>query len=204
LTRINLCPISSNRVFPTSLRERSSGPARSLHPAGECRRGRRLMRGLPDLAEIEGLQRKIERWRQKRPKSQSMPEELWREAGGGQKARYRPCGAWVCGEAAAIRTAFPAPVPQFPLDLPGMQLAVLSLTAAYLTWTQGSWCASATACSCQGMSGVTARLRRRSRPPPKSVPAGPVRRRTRFLSNRTEPRLCSPPGVPEETSHLEP
>jgi len=38
------------------------------------------MRGLPDLAEIEGLRRKIERWRQSRPKSQSMPEELWQEA----------------------------------------------------------------------------------------------------------------------------
>ena len=38
------------------------------------------MRGLPDLAEIEGLRRKIGRWRQGRPKSQSMPEELWREA----------------------------------------------------------------------------------------------------------------------------
>jgi len=38
------------------------------------------MRGLPDLAEIEGLRRKIERWRQGRPKRLPMPEELWREA----------------------------------------------------------------------------------------------------------------------------
>lgn len=38
------------------------------------------MRGLPDLAEIEGLQRKVERWRESRPKSVPMPEELWREA----------------------------------------------------------------------------------------------------------------------------
>jgi hypothetical protein len=40
------------------------------------------MRGLPDLAGIEVLQRKIERWRRERPKSRSMPEELWREATG--------------------------------------------------------------------------------------------------------------------------
>jgi hypothetical protein len=38
------------------------------------------MRGLPDLAAIEGLGRKIERWRQGRPKSLPMPEALWQEA----------------------------------------------------------------------------------------------------------------------------
>jgi hypothetical protein len=38
------------------------------------------MRGLPDLAEIEGLQEKIERWRKGRPKTRPMPEELWLEA----------------------------------------------------------------------------------------------------------------------------
>jgi hypothetical protein len=39
------------------------------------------MRGLPDLRGLEGLQGKIERWRQGRraPKS-PMPEDLWREA----------------------------------------------------------------------------------------------------------------------------
>jgi hypothetical protein len=36
--------------------------------------------GITGLAEIEGLKRKIERWRQGRPKSLPMPEELWREA----------------------------------------------------------------------------------------------------------------------------
>ena len=43
------------------------------------------MRQLPILAEIDGLKVKIERWRQARPKSGSMPEELWQEAGAAAK-----------------------------------------------------------------------------------------------------------------------
>jgi hypothetical protein len=43
------------------------------------------MRQLPILAEIDGLKVKIERWRQGRPKSGSMPEELWQEAGAAAK-----------------------------------------------------------------------------------------------------------------------
>lgn len=35
---------------------------------------------LPDLTEIEGLHGRIEGWRQSRPKSRPMPEELWEEA----------------------------------------------------------------------------------------------------------------------------
>jgi hypothetical protein len=38
------------------------------------------MRGLPDLAEIQRLQRQIERWRKERPKSVPKPEELRGEA----------------------------------------------------------------------------------------------------------------------------
>jgi hypothetical protein len=36
---------------------------------------------LPELTEIEGLRGRIEGWRQSRPKSRPMPEELWQEAG---------------------------------------------------------------------------------------------------------------------------
>jgi len=35
---------------------------------------------LPELTEIEGLRGRIEGWRQSRPKSRPMPEELWQEA----------------------------------------------------------------------------------------------------------------------------
>jgi hypothetical protein len=35
---------------------------------------------LPELSEIEGLRDRIEGWRQSRPKSRPMPEELWQEA----------------------------------------------------------------------------------------------------------------------------
>ena len=35
---------------------------------------------LPELTEIEGLRGRIEAWRQSRPKSRPMPEELWQEA----------------------------------------------------------------------------------------------------------------------------
>ena len=34
----------------------------------------------PELTELEGLRGKIEVWRQSRPKSRPMPEELWQEA----------------------------------------------------------------------------------------------------------------------------
>jgi hypothetical protein len=40
---------------------------------------------LPELAEIEGLRERIEAWRQMRPKSRPMPEELWREASAAAK-----------------------------------------------------------------------------------------------------------------------
>jgi hypothetical protein len=40
---------------------------------------------LPDLAEIEGLRERIEAWRQMRPKSRPMPEELWEEASAAAK-----------------------------------------------------------------------------------------------------------------------
>jgi hypothetical protein len=40
---------------------------------------------LPELAEIEGLHGRIEAWRQMRPKSRPMPEELWREASAAAK-----------------------------------------------------------------------------------------------------------------------
>jgi hypothetical protein len=43
------------------------------------------MQRLSDLAQIDGLKVKIERWRQARPKSGSMPEELWQEAGAAAK-----------------------------------------------------------------------------------------------------------------------
>jgi hypothetical protein len=35
---------------------------------------------LPELTEIAGLRGRIEGWRQSRPKSRPMPEELWQEA----------------------------------------------------------------------------------------------------------------------------
>jgi hypothetical protein len=35
---------------------------------------------LPELTEIEGLRGRIEQWRQSRPKSRPMPEELWQGA----------------------------------------------------------------------------------------------------------------------------
>jgi hypothetical protein len=35
---------------------------------------------LPELTEIEGLRGRIEGWRQSRPKSRPIPEELWQEA----------------------------------------------------------------------------------------------------------------------------
>ncbi len=34
----------------------------------------------PELTGIEGLRGRIEGWRQSRPKSRPMPQELWREA----------------------------------------------------------------------------------------------------------------------------
>jgi hypothetical protein len=40
---------------------------------------------LPELAEIAGLHGRIEAWRQMRPKSRPMPEELWREASAAAK-----------------------------------------------------------------------------------------------------------------------
>ena len=40
---------------------------------------------LPELTEIEGLRGRIEGWRQSRPKSRPMPEELWQEASGAAK-----------------------------------------------------------------------------------------------------------------------
>jgi hypothetical protein len=40
---------------------------------------------LPELAEIEGLRGRIEAWRQMRPKSRPMPEELWQEASAAAK-----------------------------------------------------------------------------------------------------------------------
>jgi len=40
---------------------------------------------LPDLAEIEGLRGRVEAWRQIRPKSRPMPEELWSEASAAAK-----------------------------------------------------------------------------------------------------------------------
>lgn len=40
---------------------------------------------LPELAEIEGLRGRIDAWRQMRPKSRPMPEELWREASAAAK-----------------------------------------------------------------------------------------------------------------------
>lgn len=40
---------------------------------------------LPELAEIEGLRGRIEAWRQMRPKSRPMPEELWRAASAAAK-----------------------------------------------------------------------------------------------------------------------
>jgi hypothetical protein len=43
------------------------------------------MQQLPDLAETNGLKGKIERWRQGRPKSGRMPEELWQEASAAAK-----------------------------------------------------------------------------------------------------------------------
>jgi hypothetical protein len=43
------------------------------------------MQQLAHLAEIDGLKVKIERWRQGRPKSGSMPEELWQEASAAAK-----------------------------------------------------------------------------------------------------------------------
>jgi len=43
------------------------------------------MQRLPNLTEIDGLKVKIERWRQSRPKSGSMPEELWQEASAAAK-----------------------------------------------------------------------------------------------------------------------
>jgi hypothetical protein len=43
------------------------------------------MQKLPNLSEIDGLKVKIERWRQGRPKSGSMPEELWQEASAAAK-----------------------------------------------------------------------------------------------------------------------
>jgi hypothetical protein len=43
------------------------------------------MQQLPALSEIDGLKGKIERWRQGRPKSRSMPEELWQEASAAAK-----------------------------------------------------------------------------------------------------------------------
>jgi hypothetical protein len=43
------------------------------------------MQQLAHLAEIDGLKVKIERWRQGRPKSGSMPKELWQEASAAAK-----------------------------------------------------------------------------------------------------------------------
>jgi hypothetical protein len=40
---------------------------------------------LPELTEIEGLRGRIEGWRQMRPKSWPMPEELWQEASAAAK-----------------------------------------------------------------------------------------------------------------------
>lgn len=40
---------------------------------------------LPELTEIEGLHGRIEGWRQSRPKSRPMPEELWQEASAAAK-----------------------------------------------------------------------------------------------------------------------
>jgi hypothetical protein len=39
----------------------------------------------PELAEVEGLRGRIEGWRQSRPKSRPMPEELWQEASAAAK-----------------------------------------------------------------------------------------------------------------------
>jgi hypothetical protein len=39
----------------------------------------------PELTEIEGLRSRIEGWRQTRPKSRPMPEELWQEASAAAK-----------------------------------------------------------------------------------------------------------------------
>jgi hypothetical protein len=91
------------------------------------------MRGLPDLAEIEGLKRKIQGWRQGRPKSLPMPEELWREAtaaagrlGTGRVARvlglgYAGLKQRVLSKEAAGRVAVPrnaVPTSQFIELLP--------------------------------------------------------------------------------------
>jgi hypothetical protein len=41
---------------------------------------------LPELSEVEGLRGRIEGWRQTRPKSRPMPEELWQEASAAAKS----------------------------------------------------------------------------------------------------------------------
>src|ERR1700738_3835917 len=42
-------------------------------------------RAFPELAEVDGLRGRIEGWRQSRPKSRPMPEELWQEASAAAK-----------------------------------------------------------------------------------------------------------------------
>jgi hypothetical protein len=86
--------IDDDRVFLVSLHQIRQAVevvcACRQVPACEARQMRRLR----DLTEIEGLQEKIDRWREGRPK-RLMPEELWR----GDRSMSTTCGRSISSAA---------------------------------------------------------------------------------------------------------